>query len=161
MEGGKTQRRCILTLHLHLQGGKNHVLKPYLWNFKKLLKTRGNISLKSAWLPTEIRLHCMSICLTTSPDHLLNQLTNTTRSWWSNRCLSFIKFGRWTESLWSELLCSLSWLAQQQHLLSPSHIVKRKCWEEGRRRNGGEGWMCERSGGMAELTEVAVRCAER
>ena len=33
--------------------------------------------------------------------------------------------------------------------------------EEGRRRNGGEGGMCERSGGMVGLTEVGVRCAER
>lgn len=32
--------------------------------------------------------------------------------------------------------------------------------EEGR-RNGGEGGMCERSGGMAGLTEVGLKCAER
>lgn len=34
--------------------------------------------------------------------------------------------------------------------------------EEGRgRRNGDEGWMCERSAGMAGLAEVGVQCAER
>lgn len=150
--GAGEKKRWILSLHLHLQGGKKHAWKPYPWSLKKLLlKIKRNIGLKLAWLPTETRLQCVSICLATCPNYLLHQLANTSWTWWSNRYLSFMKFGSWTEA--RDAACglssrALSWLAWQpnaelQCLSPPSQVLRRKC--RGEKRVGGmgarEGWL--------------------
>lgn len=140
------EKRWILSLHLHLQGGKKHAWERYLWSLKKLLlKTKGSISLKLPWLPIETWLQCMSICLATCPDYLLSQLTNSSWSWWSNRCLSFVTFGSWTEArhaAWGLSSRALSWPAWQpnaelQRLPPPSQVPRRKC--RGEKRVGGMG----------------------
>lgn len=64
--------------------------------------------------------------------------------------------------MWSELLCSPVTSLAAMPSASFAGGEKEIRGEEGTgRRNGDEGWMCERSGGMAGLAEVGVRCAER
>lgn len=168
MGGKKKKKRWILSLHLHLQGGKKHAWKWYLCSLKKLLlKMKGNISLKLAWLPIEMWLQCMSICLTSCPNYLLNQLTNSSWSWWSNRRL-WVSWNlvaglrrEMQPAVWAPMLSLLAGPAARPSSSFAGSEKEMSRGEEGRRRNGDEGGMCERSGGMAGLSEVEVRCTER
>lgn len=64
--------------------------------------------------------------------------------------------------MWSELLCSLLTILAAMPSASFAGGKKEIRGEEGTgRRNEDEGWMREKSGGMAGLAEGGVRCAER
>lgn len=167
---------CILQIEVGLQrqGGtkgrgtsyhytyrkvKKKAWKLYRRSFKILLKLKSNISFKLARLPYKCDCSVFQSLLPLG----LNQLTDFSWNWWSNS-LSIMKLDNLIEVrdvVWAAVLPP-DQPGSNAFCLLGRWNEKEIRGEEGRgRRNGGEGWMCERSGGIAGLAEVGARCAER